>query len=246
MWPIFVPSKGRVGVGRLLPLLAFERLKVTVVVEPQERGAYAASYPFHQLLVLPKNDQGLPYARQFLLDHARRKKLGWYWMLDDDVTGFYETAQGKTQRVLASTALSGAQALRQQRDRQVSLEYQQFAWRAVQPAVRNGYCDVVVAIDPSLAIDFDPANVLKVDRDYTMQVIAAGMDTLRVTRFSFSAPKNGSNRGGLFEMYARQGWERMEVAKLKEKWPWCVEHQTKSDGREDAKIAWKKIRREAS
>ena len=73
--------------------------------------------------------------------------------------------------------------------------------------MRNGYCDVCVAIHAARAkrCTFRDACDLKLDRDFTLQVLAAGYETLRITQYSFACPKNGSNAGGLAPVYAIPG-----------------------------------------
>ena len=42
----------------------------------------------------------------------------------------------------------------------------------------------------------------KEDRDFCIQAISNGLKTGRLTTYAFSAPQNGSNKGGLTKKYS--------------------------------------------
>ncbi len=261
LYPVYVPSKGRSALSnKTLGLLADAGIVANVIVEPQE----VKSYEFqrgadHRIVSLPEDNRGLAYSRNQILrwsrsiDHPPRNFLSkdfgstWIWMLDDDISAFYKIIDRRCVKVSAKDVLIAAQQMAGHNVGQVALEYQQFAWSAKDPWKKDSYCDVAVCINTlagtSATPTYDPEVELKEDRDLTMQFIAAGMSTVRVTRFAFAAPKNGSNDGGLRGLYQTPGRERQAVDALVRKWPWCVSAQTKRDGRYDAKIAWSKIRR---
>lgn len=216
----------------------------TVVVEPQEYDAYAEEG--WTTAVLPANDQGLAFSRQWVLDEARRKGLGWIWVLDDDITGFFEVVSGRCQPVDANVALAGAESIILAGDphaAHAALEYQQFAWRARQPAVLAGYCDVAMAVDVSRVNAYyrEDASV-KLDRDFTLQVMASGWPVLRVTRFAFACPSIGSNAGGLDAVYREPDEEARAVQRMCDWWPGVCTPKRKPNGRADVRINWKAMR----
>ena len=75
-----------------------------------------------------------------------------------------------------------------------------------------------------------------------MQVIKLGQKTARTTLFAFSAPANGSNAGGLKEIFYDLGKELICVNRMVELWGdnICVPI-VKENGRNDIKIIWDKI-----
>jgi hypothetical protein len=121
---------------------------------------------------------------------------------------------------------------------QAAAEYQQFAWRAKQPVVRNSYCDIVVALRTNVQARYRGEAGLKEDRDYTLQLRAEGWSTTRITEVGFAAPTMGTNRGGLFEEY-RAGRERESAEALARLWPDLVSVVRKPNGRIDARINWR-------
>lgn len=245
-WPVYIASKGRPSCPTA-KLLAGAQRQVTVVVERQEADAYgaelAAGAALHQLEL---SDQGIAYVRNAILGAEQ----GWHWMLDDDVTRAYRASGGKchpaplhevlAQAEAAAFALPGDVA-------QLALEYQQFAWSAKRPGWRvNSYCDVVVANHGSRARAAGASYVgelaLKEDRDFTIQLLAAGRLTARSRHLAFSAPKNGSNGGGLAPLYATDGREATASRRMEARWPGVCTFNEKADGRPDVKIDWARFK----
>ena len=220
-----------------------EGIEHTVVIEPHERELYAG----HNVAVVPESGKGLPYSRQFALDLAQRDGLQWYWVLDDDIKHFSRREGTKLVRCDAAEALGETKALAEQTEgvAQVALEYAQFAWSAKKAWKLDSYADVAVANNAallkSMGVRYDTSFPLKGDRDFTIQCIAAGARVARTTKYAFVCPKNGSNLGGLQDTYATTDVEKVSSEMLARKWGWCVTTQTKPDGRQDAKIHWKKI-----
>ena len=125
---------------------------------------------------------------------------------------------------------------------QAGLEYQQFAWSARKPFTLNSYCDVAVAIHSqrTLGLQFRQDLQLKVDRDFTLQILTSGYRTLRTCHIAFAAPENGSNTGGLSDLYAINGAEANESQAMVQLWgDTLCETLVKPSGRHDVKVNWK-------
>lgn len=241
VWPIQVNSLGRPNGATFA---ALDGLPYEVIVEPREEGLYRAAGHAH-VVVLPENGRGLAYSRNFGLDRAA--DLDWYWLLDDDIKAFYTWGKGKTtKRCSAEDALLAAQQLARPGVGQVSLDYQQFIWSATKPFSVNSYQDNAVGnaagVLTRLGVRYDESFSLKVDRDFSIQCVYRGLDVVRRTDFAFHTPTDGTITGGLQADYALDGFEKDNSRRLAEKWPWCVVPVTKPNGREDAKIFWKRIR----
>lgn len=242
LFPVCIVTKGRPH-GKTMQVLTASAVGFTVVVEPQDASSYRDAGWTTQH-ILSANNQDLPYARRAAL---AAHPASWFWMLDDDISAFYETVRGKTSPTTARHALEQAQRYFSTRDTvaQAGLEYQQFAWGAKQPYIRTGYCDVCVAIHGGRTslLTYRDNMCLKEDRDFTLQVLASGYDTLRVTRYSFACPKNGSNPGGLQPVYALPGREAAVSRAMAQAWPGICTPQVKEGGRHDVKIDWAFFRR---
>lgn len=248
--PIYIPSKGRPECPTWHHFTEKAlREQVFVVVEPQDNAEYFEKLMKKKgnLVVLPENDRGIAFVRNWVLEDARRNGFDWLWMLDDDITSFNRAEGGKNHKIGGDECLRGAEeALTEHLGAvlaQGALEYAQFAWsyKGGTPYRLNSYCDVAVLInvERTKELQYDPHVVLKEDRDFTLQCLAAGYLTARSSQFSFQAPKNGSNEGGLRDVYQQDGREALASQRMAEKWPGICTPQTKKDGRPDTKINWR-------
>lgn len=243
VFPIYVPSKGRPN-GKTMQNLMDSDLNWKVIIEPQDAKVYQLVVAKERMIVLGQNDKGIAHVRNFILKNADTQN-GWYWMLDDDISMFYEIANKRCVKTTVRKCLIGAQGcfVGLPNLAQAALEYQQFAWSSTKLLKYNSYCDVAVCInrDNLGGIKYRGIVNLKEDRDFTLQLLAAGKRTARVTRFAFAAPRNGSNEGGLYEVY-RAGRELGACKTMVSLWGEDVcRHIVKPNGRNDVKINWKKF-----
>lgn len=255
LWPIHIASRGRPR-GATFRLFWLAGIPYTLWLEPQDAEEYSRALAgggreveaLATVRVLPESGRGLPYVRAAIHEEATWESR-WFWMMDDDVVSIFRTG---AERNLAQPwhearpALLHAQEIAESVNgaAQVALEYAQFAFRGPKRrAITNGYCDVVVGIHSARTrhLRFRPEFDLKVDRDFTLQAIAAGWCTVRTQEVAFVAPKNGSNAGGCAEQYGEDGREERGVDELLRAWgPYCTK-VVKPDGRVDARIAWRKL-----
>jgi len=177
-WPIYIPSKGRPNSK------IFGELPTSIiVVEPQDIDAYKETNK-NKIIKLDKNNQGIRYVRQYILDLNRDQQNKWFWMIDDDLTATYlnnypskpKKIEIKKALAYAEASISGAKHLGQ-----VALEYQQFSWASKKNFSSQSYCDCVVGINTlnTIGINYRPVDI-KEDRDFTLQVLSAGYGTTRL------------------------------------------------------------------
>lgn len=238
LWPVFIPSKGRPQtlLPKLLPT-------AVLVVEKEEEEAYCAEHPGSKICVLPESGKGIAFVRNWILDFNRAHKNPWFWMLDDDIKGFYATVNRRNAPLPAEECLLTAQKLVETVPMagQAALEYQQYAWSATKDLRVGGYADVCVAVNTRYTslCRYRPEMNLKEDRDFTLQVLSNGAQTVRCSKLSFSVPANGSNAGGLKDLYETSGAERGAVDRMIKAWGTDIcEAQVKPNGRYDLKIHW--------
>lgn len=239
---IAIPSKGRAGNIKTLDSLGGISSSAVIYVEPHEWEQYNKTYPDNLVIDIGVSGMGIAYVRNFIL-HQHKEHI--VWMLDDDITSFYERVGTKMVKCAASEALKSLYNYMDDNTAIVSLDYQQFAWGAGNKTHHlNSFNDVCPLIDTNKigSIQYRDEVNLKEDRDFSMQVIKSGMQTKRITTHAFAAPKNGSNDGGLKEIY-QSGREVESVNKMVDIWGADVcKKIVKDDGRVDVKINWKNIK----
>jgi hypothetical protein len=241
---IFIPTKNRVDNSTLLKFAQDNNQLISAVVEPQDYEKYKIKYPNFNYLVLPINNGGITYVRNYIKEYTENNSIQNYWQLDDDLTGLFYREGTKLIR-------TDFDALKQAQEQFInnsislgSLEYRQFAWSANKNIVLNSFCDSCVFVDNTnlFGLRYKEYVEGKEDRDFAMQVIKLGKKTGRTTLYAFSAPANGSNAGGLKEIFYDLGKEKICVQRMIEIWGEniCIPIIKEND-RNDIKIMWNKI-----
>jgi hypothetical protein len=241
---IFIPTKNRLNNAALLKFAAENNQEINVVVEPQDYDAYKIKYPNFNYLVLPINNGGITYVRNFIKQYTENNSIDYYWQLDDDLTGLFYREGTKLVRTDFNALQEAQLQFKNNNIALGSLEYRQFAWSANKEIILNSFCDSCVFVDNTKLKGLRYREYVegKEDRDFAMQVIKCNMQTGRTTLFAFSAPANGSNAGGLKEIFYDLGKEKICVNRMVELWGEniCVPI-TKENGRNDIKIMWNNI-----
>lgn len=241
---IFIPSKGRAKTSQLLKFAESENEPIICFIEPQEEAIYKTAYPTLNFHVLPLNNQGITFVRNYIKAYALENLILDYWMLDDDISGLYFRAGTKLVRSNFSVLNDARAQFIKAGAALGALEYRQYAWSASKPFIENSFCDAAVWVNAHklLYINYRHNVEGKEDRDFAMQVIKNGMKTMRTTLYAFSNPENGSNAGGLKESFYDAGKESACVNAMVTQWG---EHIctpiVKPGGRHDVKINWKEI-----
>lgn len=241
--PIYVPSKGRANNAAFIKLLQEQNIRAYIVVEKEDYLGYVAKYPLFDYIILPASNKGITFVRNFIKQHAQGYS---YWMVDDDVSQIYQREGTKLNRVTINeldTIADNFIALN--KPGICSLEYRQFAWSATKPYVKDSFCDSFVFINNQFTKDlyYDQGVEGKEDRDFAMQCIKSGLHTYRTTEYAFSAPPNGSNAGGLKEIFYDAGREEQCALNMVAKWGEHICTKIiKEDGRHDVKINWSNIK----
>lgn len=246
IYPIFIPSKNRPE-GKTFKLLQDIPCHKYIIVEPQDFEHYLDLNENYTIIKMPENNMGLPYARNFLKKFAE-SKYDWWWQIDDDISGFYNTINRKNVKISPDKALYEAQELFKKLPVAIgSLEYQQFAWSQTKDFKLNSYADCVVCFNSKRTkpYNYDENQQLKQDRDMVLQVLKDGHFTMRTCKISFAAPTMGTNKGGLQAIY-REEKEKTSVEHLIKKWgknlvTMQIKQQAQGN-RYDAKINWKRFK----
>lgn len=89
-YPLYVVSKGRAESRMTVRALDIMGAPYRVVIEPQEREAYARYIADERLLVLPFSNlgQGSIPARNWIWEHALREGYARHWVIDDNIEAF--------------------------------------------------------------------------------------------------------------------------------------------------------------
>ena len=227
----YIPSKGRPNT-KTYKLFHQVGIKVYHFVEPQDIKSYEElSVP--NIIDIGKNDNGITYVRNFILDFAKENNHDWIIICDDDVTGF-GVFNGKTVKKDASIWKDIYKKVVDMPFELIGINYQQHAWHEKTSFnINKKFAEVCVLIHAS-KINWRYKDKTKEDRDFQLQTIKNGNGVLRFNHYWFSCPNVGSNKGGLHDLYANKKDTEWAV-KIVEDWhPFAT--LVKKKDRIDAKI----------
>lgn len=233
-----------------------------LIVEPQEASLYQENYPewpIENIIVLGDNNQGLAYARQAAMIFAQNNQWEMMLMLDDDANLTrveWNETKGKmsVERCDITDWVDSLIEWWNKFDDEtkeltgvLGPEYQQFGWSKVPQLQRDPdhskteyskwtSADCAVIWFPmkykehGIVYDNLP---LKCDRDFTAQVSASGLYTMKVFRWQMDSPLNGKMVGGCQSWYKTEGQEAKECHDLILKWNWGTEWVSMEESNND-------------
>jgi hypothetical protein len=221
---VVIHSKGRAGDSRFITeLLNVEAPALFLFVEPQEEAKYRAAYPSARLVVIDKNDQGLQYVQEKEREYALKEGWEWFWMCDDDPKGFRKTdGNGKRVRTSALDAMLFCQQLKGEGVGMVGMARASTNFPGGPEVLENKGVEWIRGLsrEACQAARFRLPHLM--DVDFPLQVLASGLRTRRTTLRDVDLPPDGSNKGGMFEVYKKKEILQGAMKRLEELWPGVV------------------------
>ena len=198
-------------------------------IEPQQLGMYSVP----NTVSIEKNDQGISYVRNFILDWANKNNEEWIIMCDYDVKhfGIYKGKNIKKDANIWHEILKKAKQLPFEI---VGIQYRQHAWHEKKPySINKSFVEVCVLINAKKC-KWRYEHDTKEDRDFVMQTINRGNGIVKLNRYFYDAPVVGPNAGGLHDKY-KEKRNKVWAIKLLKKW-YPFAKLVKKNNRIDAKI----------
>lgn len=221
---VCIPSKGRQNTSTY-KLFEAVGIKVFHFIEPQEMQSYKVPNKVN----IGKNNGGIGYVRNFMLEWAKENDHEWVIFCDDDVKGF-GIYNGKTVKKDASIWLDILKKAEKLPFEVVGINYTQHAWHEKTPySINRKFAEVCVLMNVKkihwdYRLEFD----LKEDRDFSLQTIKKGSGILRFNHYWFSCPDVGTNKGGLQEEYMNKTDEKAAL-KMANEWSPFITIKKKGD-----------------
>lgn len=191
----FIPTKNRFKT-KTYKLFEEAGIEFKHFIEPKEFDLYNVPNKVN----INKNDQGITYVRNFMLNYARENKHDWVMFCDDDVNSF-GIYNGKTVKKDASIWLEVLEKAKKLPFELIGINYTQHAWHEkTSYSINKKFAEVCVLMNIK-KIHWNYNENTKEDRDFQMQTIKNGYGVLRFNHYWFSCPDVGTNKGGLFDLY---------------------------------------------
>lgn len=218
-YPIYVVSKNRWENCLTVKFLLHDQTPFQLVIEREQTEQYA-KYGREHIRILPRSDQGLIYARNWVFDDALNRGVARFWILDDNMYAIKRRHEGK--RIPCDSDLA-FRCMEDFVDRYENValagpNYEMFAPNGTQcpPFWVNTHvysCTLVNA-----AIPFRWRSCLNDDTDLCLQVLAGGWCTVAFNAFLQTKVKTMKLKGGNTGIY--QGDGRLKMARSLERlWP---------------------------
>ncbi len=224
-YPIYIPSKGRADQCLTARVFKRDNIPFHLLVEPQERDAYAKEFGSKTLIVLPFRDQGLVAGLNWLWDNVIPKKLERYWYFDDNIRGFWRFFNGKRIRCDSLAPLLVAEDFsdRYQNVAITGFNYFMFAvdGSSCPPFRLNNHVYSSMLMNNKMPFRWrGPYNA---DTDMCLQVLSKGWCTVQINTFLIWKMTTMKMKGGNTETLYR-GDGRLKMARSLERlWPGVVE-----------------------
>lgn len=226
--PVYVISKGRADVCLTAKFLIKDGVPFHVVVEPQERDAYARRFGDERVLVLPFSNLGLGSipARNWVWEHAKAAGHERHWILDDNIRVVRRWYKKKRIPCASGAALAITERFvdRYENVAIAGLNYTMFGipthGQGMPPFYLNAHVYSCILIRNDLPHRW--RGRYNEDTDLCLQVLADGWCTVLVNAFMVDKQATMTMKGGnSAELYRGDGRLRM-ARSLERVWPGVV------------------------
>lgn len=226
-YPIYVISKGRADCCLTARFLLRDRVPFRLVIEPQEREAYAREFGDAGVLTeLPFSNlgQGSIPARNWVWEHAKATGAARHWILDDNIHGVWRRWKARKVRCTTDVALCPVEDFvdRYENVAIAGLNYYMFSPNKIQqpPFFLNVHVYSCLLIRNDLPYRW--RGRYNEDTDLCLQVLSGGECTVLFNAFLVWKVRTMTMKGGnMTELY--QGDGRLKMARSLERvWPGVV------------------------
>lgn len=222
-FPVYIISKGRHESRVTSRYLEQMRVPYRIVVEEQERDAYAAVIDPAKILILDPDYQrdydafwpvadgaskGSGPARNFVWDHAISTGAPWHWIMDDNIHGFFRLNQNKKLKLTDGTCFACMEdfATRYKNVGMAGPNYHAFAVQTAhhKPFTLNTrlYSCILIRND----IPFRWRGRYNEDADLSIRVLKSGLCTVQFYAFLQHKDQTQTMKGGNMDaFYAAEG-----------------------------------------
>ena len=232
---VCIPTK---GIPQTKTHKIFEEcgIKVFHFIEPQEMNSYSHDNKVN----IEKNDQGISYVRNYILDWAKENNHKTIMMCDDDITCFHEYIKNKNTPIKSDRLIELSEKFDSMPFELGGFNYKQLIWTAKKSyAINSSTVDQCVMMKPlKIKWRYRPHFNMKEDRDFTLQTIKKGYGVLKFCKVGINSPEIGSNQGGLYNEY-KQRKDEEAVSKMCKEWKPFITPKKSKRGVFDCKIDYK-------
>ena len=235
---VCIPSKNRPNT-KTYKLFSDPRFQVFHFVEPQDLMKYKE---IPNLVNIEKNDGGITYVRNFILDWAKSNKIDKIIVCDDDVIDFVVVQNKRCVKQNSANIWFEIDKKTSHLPFEIiGMNYTQYAWAQTKEfCINTQTCEVCVLLRvDKINWKYRCGLELKEDRDFALQTLKYGHGILKFHKYGFDCPSIGTNEGGLYDEY-KAGKDTKSSMRMAEEWKPFVE-LVKKENRLDIKLNMKEM-----
>lgn len=231
--PVYIVSRHRSQVATTPKLLTEANIPYRIVVEPHDYDDYAKAYPTENLLQLPLDNQGLAYARNFPIDHARENGWLYCWQFDDDIRSFEYRKNKKRHKTNPRPLMSITEQITFRHSNvgasSISNAGYLFGHDDKPPIVFNSMVYQAQLLRTDTGIRFRHGT--QDDADFSLQTMTEGWVTFVSKRYGQTSASTGTIKGGLTETIYQDDGRLKTFQQLLRDWPGSYKIGYRNDGR---------------
>ncbi len=197
MYPIYIPSKGRSDKCSTVNIFLKENIKFLIVVEPQDFENYTKIFGKERCIVLPENNKGIAYVRNFCKHHAVQNNQAYHWQIDDDIKTFQLREDGKNIKTAAQYIFNDIEnfVLKYKNIGAAGLIDCVFAWTKKNIISFNQQICSAGLFNCNTNVIWE--NRIIEDTDYSLQLLLKNYCTITFNKYLYSKSPNEKASGGL-------------------------------------------------
>jgi hypothetical protein len=217
-YTIYIPSRHR---PECKVTNVLRGLQYKVVVEPQDYDSYCKIHGKETVISLPKDNQGLPYARTFIKNYSAGLGEARHWQIDDDIEAFKVRPLGQSKNLVVNPilCLSIAEYVTDMVSNVAitGINGDTFAFSRRNMVQLNKLTCQCVLIDNAVDAEWEYGGME--DWDYTLKVLEAGNCTLAFDHIMTHSPAPGVRPGGNTEIHYQSDELKLTMEKFVIRWP---------------------------
>lgn len=248
MYPLFIPSKERSSTCILCHNLKKTNREFYIFIYSEDYAEYKKYFTDNQLIIVPNNIKGITAKRQYMLNLAKKRQIGWFWMADDDIHKFYyrpnKNYNGKLINLSLENFLEKCELF-------TEILYNNHINNVFQIGFKKGAFGLLkssITINTDIGeihllntncikdINYDQKLIALEDTDFSIQNILNGAINIKLNDLIFYAPKSGSGVGGLENVYLNSG-KNKGIKQFQEKYGKLISVDKKKKNK--YRIRWK-------
>ena len=254
-YPIYIISKGRSDTRYTQKCIHEMGIPYLIVVETQELDDYWEHIPRKNILCLPPHlcnlGQGSIPVRNFVWEHSIQQGHKKYWILDDNIKGFYRWCKNVHVKCNDSSCFRQVEDLT---DRYSNVYMSGIQYKSMCPQISRkrkiitknskvfSCCLYDSAMDDKLGLDDRWRGKYNEDIDLILRVLKKGGMTLQIQNFLIDKPTSKSVKGGnASSIYDVVDWDLIKVNSIIEQHPDCVVDSPGCGKEHHHKVNYKKV-----